>query len=245
MSFAGADCSVPLAPHHLDLAQSRLGAAPLVWGRYFNGFHATAAEYLPSEAGLFRAANLKLLPIAQQTPKVGGNKAAGAKHAAMNVEKFITRIGFEQLAASGTEYLMFLDVEGDAENPSLSADYFVGWSNGIVTASGMASNGRFVVLPAVYARTNDDATWHALAAAHADGAHPCRAVWVTRQHFDACTKPMPEWQSAFLTPGVALPCPIVCWQYAIDCPDGDGVDLELLTPTDADRAMLLDRLVVP
>ncbi len=70
---------------------------------------------------------MKLIPIAQQTPKVGGSA-----------------------------------LEGAARNPSLSAEYYAGWSKTLVSASGDQSEGRFTVLPAVYARSRDDHTWQAL-----------------------------------------------------------------------------------
>jgi hypothetical protein len=241
-----ADTSVRLTRAQFDLAADLTKSQPLAWGRYFNGYHTTAAEYRPQEAGLFEALRLRLLPVAQQTPKVGGTALDGASNAALNVYKFIERIGLEHLAASGTEYLMFLDVEGDQQgNPSLSAAYYTGWSQTLIAASRDQSNRRFTILPAVYGRSRDTTTWQALRDAEANGAEPCRGVWVTRQHFDACTKPRPDWETTFLTPEVPLSCPVYVWQYAIDCPTGDGVDLDLLNPDDALREELLKRLVVP
>lgn len=189
------------------------------------------------------------MPVAQQTPKVGKDAAEGAANAKTNVQKFIQRIGADRLAANGSEYLMFLDVEDDDStgSPALNADYWIGWSKALVAESQAQSAGRFTILPAIYAPCRSVTTWNALAEAKTKGAEPCRAVWITRCHNQACDKPMPDWdgEQKFRTPSVALSSPIVCWQYAIDCPDGNGVDLDLVTSHDADRQFLLDRLIVP
>src|SRR3954464_6754681 len=173
-TIGGADTSVALTQALFNQAKQFLTARPLVWGRYFNGYHTTSAEYKPSEAALFQALNLKLLPLAQQTPKVGGTREDGAATAALNVNKFISRIGADLLAAHGTEYIMFLDVEGDPAggNPSMSADYYVGWSARLLIASHDESKGRFKIVPGIYARTKDTDTWNALLAAEANGAEP-------------------------------------------------------------------------
>lgn len=248
MSVAAADCSVPITQRHLDLARLEFGETPVVWGRYFNGHRTHPAEYVTTEAARFRTAGLKLLPIAQQTTEVQKAEAAAA-HAKMNVEKFISRIGVDRLAANAREYLMFLDVEDDPKtsSPALGAAYFVNWSKALVAESRGQSNNRFTIFPAIYAPRRSNDTWNALLEAQQAGAEPCRAIWVTRSHDNACDKPVPDWnaQHDFRTPAVALPYPIVCWQFALDCPDRNGVDFDLLTADDADRAMLLSRLVVP
>ena len=243
MSVAGAaDSSIRLTKSRFNLAKKLLRLTPVAWGRYFNGFHTHPAEYQPEEAALFRELNVKLIPIAQQTPKVGGTALEGAAHAAVNVYKFISRIGVDHLAAHGDEYLMFLDVEG---SPSLSAEYYTGWSKTIVAASRDQSERRFTILPGVYARPRDTKTWESVRDAKRLGAEPCRGVWSARYHFNACDKPRPEWEKDFITPSPAPDCPVLLWQYAIDCPDGNGVDCDLIAPDEAAQSMLLDRLIVP
>ena len=241
-TIAAADSSVRLTRSRFNSAKSLLGERPAAWGRYFNGFHTHSAEYQPEEASLFKELKVKLIPIAQQTPKVAGSALDGAAHAAVNVYKFISRIGVDHLAKNGSEYLMFLDVEGA---PSLSADYYTGWSKTLVSASRDQSERRFTIVPAVYARPRDDETWTALSEAHRMGAEPCRGVWTARFHFNACDKPRPDWEANFLTPSTALDCPVLIWQYAIDCPDGNGVDCDLLSPDVDAQSILLDRLIVP
>lgn len=241
------DASVRLTRSLYNLAVKSGGSPPVAWGRYFNGYHTTTAEYAPQEAALFEALDLKLLPIAQQTPRVGGSALDGASNAALNVYKFITRLGADHLALQGTEFVMFLDVEGDANgsNPSLSADYYLGWSQTLVKASRDQSNGRFTIVPAVYGRTKDDATWKAIADAEGRGAERCRGVWATRQHTGACGKPRPDWETDFLTPANLGDRPVLVWQYAIDCPDGNGVDLDLINPDPAIQTSFLKQLVTP
>src|SRR5262245_18474452 len=246
-TLAATDTSVRVTRPLFELAARSAGEAPLAWGRYFNGFHTTAAEYQPVEAGFFEALGLKLLPVAQQTPKVNRTQADGAANAALNIYKFISRIGLDVLAAQGNEFLMFLDVEGEptGSNPSMSADYYLGWSKTLVASSREQSGNRITIVPAIYARAKDDVTWNALIDAQNRGAEPCRGVWITRQHIDACTKPRPQWEKAFITPGPAIGCPVMVWQYAIDCPDGNGVDLDLINPDATAQKALLDRLVTP
>ena len=241
-TIGAADSSVRLTRSRFNLAKSLLGERPAAWGRYFNGFHTHAAEYRPEEAALFKELKVKLIPIAQQTPKVAGTALEGAAHAAVNVYKFISRVGVDHLAKSGDEYLLFLDVEGD---PSLSAEYYAGGSKTLVSASRDQSEGRFTIFPAVYARPRDSKTWQALRDAEQSGAEPCRGVWSARYHFNACDKPRPDWEPDFITPSPAPDCPVLLWQYAIDCPDGKGVDCDLLSPDPAVQSLLLDRLIMP
>lgn len=247
----GVDSSVPLSLALFDLATRKLdGTTPAFWGRYFNGYHHTDAEYVPIETALFSGKNLKLLPLAQQTLKVHGTKADGAQHARVNVQKFIAAMGVEHLAESGGEFVMFLDIEGEekGKNPSLSSDYYVGWSTALVSESRARSDGRFVILPGIYARTKDSTTWQALADAQAGGTEPCAAIWVTRQRTGACNRPLVSWNAkdaSFLRPSGDLGSPVVCWQFAIDCPDGNGVDLDIVNPEPDTMKNFLDRLVTP
>jgi hypothetical protein len=246
MIIAGADSSAPITQHQFDFAVERLGAAPVAWGRYFNGRHAHPAEYVAGEAGFFRARHLKLVPLAQQTTEVRKAEHA-AEHARMNVQKFIGRVGLDRLAANGNEYLMFLDVEDDpsTDSPVMTPEYWVNWSQALVDESRAQSGNQFTILPAIYGRHNSAATWQALAAAEDAGAERCRAVWVARAFKNGCTRPLPEWNAEldFLT--VPVQCPIVLWQYAIECAHGGVVDLNLITANAADRDFLLSRLAVP
>jgi hypothetical protein len=60
----------------------------------------------------------------------------------------------------------------------------------------------------------------------------------------ACDAPIPNWDAPFDTPAVPLPCPILLWQFAIDCLTADGIDFDMVNPDPAATA-LLDRLILP
>ena len=61
----------------------------------------------------------------------------------------------------------------------------------------------------------------------------------------ACTKPIPSWDAPFDTPSVTLPCPVMLWQFAIDCLFEGGVDYDMVNPDPAVASALLNRLVFP
>ena len=103
---------------------------------------------------------------------------------------------------------------------------------------------RFRIVPGVYCRQNQAPTWTAVADA-AQLGYRCAGAWVFRMHTDACTKPIPGWEAAFNTPAVALPCPVMIWQFAIDCLFEGGVDFDMINPDPGVATALLNRLVVP
>lgn len=70
-------------------------------------------------------------------------------------------------------------------------------------------------------------------------------VDLVRMRSGACTKPVPEWDAAFNTPSVALPCPLMAWQFAIDCLFDGGVDFDVVNPDSQAATALLNRLVIP
>jgi hypothetical protein len=117
----------------------------------------------------------------------------------------------------------------------------LGWSTAI-TAHARRSG--LTMLPSVYCRQNQNATWDAVARA-AQLGFPCAGAWVFRMRTGACTKPIPEWDAPFNTPSVSLPCPVMLWQFAIDCLFEGGVDFDMVNPDPAVAAALLNRLVFP
>ena len=247
----GADTLVPVT-HRVDgtsvvdlVRQHYGGVTPLFWGRYFKrpGF---ADDYQPATEGpILRDNNIQLLPIARQTNRVGGTATQGAQDAVDNVDAFVQSLGVESLAKVGGELLMFLDVEGtSAQNPNLSTDYWIGWSSALVNHSRAVSGERFTVVPGVYCRKDQSPTWQAIADADRLGFR-CTGAWVFRMHTDACTKPLPNWEPAFNTPAVALPCPIMLWQFAIDCLFEGGADFDMVNPDAEIANALTNRLVMP
>jgi len=247
----GADTLVPVT-HRVDgrsvvdlVREHYGGATPLFWGRYFKrpGF---AEDYqAAAESAVLRENNIQLLPIARQTARVAGTAVQGAQDAIDNVDAFVQSLGVESLAKAGGEMLMFLDVEGtSAQNPNLSTDYWIGWSGALVSRSRALSGGRFAVVPGVYCRKDQSPTWQAIADADRLG-FPCTGAWVFRMHTDACTKAIPNWEAAFNTPAVPLPCPIMLWQFAIDCLFDGGADFDMVNPEVEIANARLNRLVLP
>jgi hypothetical protein len=241
----GADTLVPVTQDIVDLVRNRYGTTPLFWGRYFKrpGF---AQDYQPStENAVFDANHIRLLPIARQTTRVAGSAADGAQDAVLNVDAFTTSFGIDYLSKIGGELLMFLDVEAtSATNPNLSLDYWIGWSTALVAHSTRVSGGRFAIVPAVYCRKDQNPTWNVIARADTLG-YRCFGAWVFRMRTGACTRPIPQWDAPFNTPTVALPCPIMLWQFAIDCLFEGGVDFDMVNPDPAVAAALLNRLIFP
>ena len=240
-----ADTLVPVTEDIVSMVRGHLGATPLFWGRYFKrpGF---AQDYQPQiENAVFNAHQIRLLPIARQTNRVAGTASDGATDALLNVDAFTTSLGMDYLAGIGGEMLMFLDVEGTSDqNPNLSVDYWIGWSGALVAHSQRVSGGRFAIIPAVYCRQNQNPTWNAIVTAGQLG-FPCAGAWVFRMRTGACTRPVPTWDAPFNTPAVPLPCPIMAWQFAIDCLFEGGVDFDMINPDPGVASALLNRLVFP
>ena len=224
----------------IDAATQMLGAPPPFWGRYFkrpgDGVYAKSAE-----SPALHANGIKLLPIARQTRNVGGSRQLGGEDAAKNAAAFINAMGIEHLAAEGAEFLIFLDVEGDGpKNPSLAAEYYIGWSTELVAQSRKLSSGRFTLLPAVYARTLDSKTWKAIALATAAGAEPPRGAWVA--FGIGRDEPNPSaFDAKKTTPPGGVPFPVMLWQFRL----GEIFDLDMVNPDVAIGQALLERLVLP
>lgn len=242
----GADTLIPVTQTLVDAVVRHYGGQqPAFWGRYFKrrGF---AQDYQPAqENAILRRNGIRLLPIARQTARVNLTATAGAEDAVANVDAYFAAFNLDYLAASGRELLMFLDVEGTSDaNPNLSVDYWLGWSATLTRYSERQSRARVKLLPAVYCRQNQAATWQAIVDADRLG-FPAAAAWVFRSRTDACSKPIPEWDAKFNTPALTLPCPIVAWQFAIDCIIAGGVDFNMIHPDPVTEALLLSRLILP
>jgi len=225
------------------IAAEHLNETPAFWGRYFKhpGY---ALDYSPirENAVLYRE-SIRLLPIARQTIRVGGTVEDGLADGDRNVDAFVNALRADYLASQGRELLMFLDVEGtSSSNPSLSLPYFIGWSNALAQRSAERSGGRFAILPAVYCRQSNDETWRVIAHA-ADLGHPVASAWIFRARRGACAS-IPDWDPGFFMPSIPLPCPVMAWQFAIDCFD-HILDFDMVNPAPEVEKALLSRLVIP
>ncbi|HEV7643858.1 MAG TPA: hypothetical protein VGO50_07970 [Pyrinomonadaceae bacterium] len=250
----GADSSIVVSHqingvNLLDLATGHFGEAPLFWGRYFKNLQQLSnAEYIGrKEANLLRERNIRVLPTAQQTTKVGGSGATGAADGRGNVEDLIASFGVDYLATQGNEFLMFLDVE---PTHPLSADYYSGWANGITQRSLEISGERFRVLPAVYLNRRDRATWNAVIAAAERGTE-CSGFWVANYggRSDQITPgagcaPLLDWSQSETRPDLELPAEVLIWQYSEECHGGDGFDCNMTNPS-INMDELLQKLILP
>jgi hypothetical protein len=236
----------PSASAALLTTAQALFADPKFWGRYFKSPGSTApAVYKPAVENVFlHAKNIRVLPIAQQTNNVGStNPTVADTDAKANCGAIIEAFGADHLASQGDEFLVFLDVEG-AGASHLSKEYWTKWSATLVSESKSASGNRFTFNPCVYGRKDDNTTWTALSDACQAGAQ-CGGVWIFREHLNACSNGFIDWEPAFLTPTVQLPCEILLWQFAEDCPGSTGVDADQTNPNLGPATLILDRLILP
>lgn len=240
----GVDTLDPVTTKLLSDAQQMLGGRPQFWGRYFKNPKDHVYDPL-TESPLLRTNGIALLPIARQTKHVAGSAELGASDARDNAAALVHALGVDHLAGQGTQFLMFLDVEGTKKNPSLSPAYYTGWSRALIDESRSLSGDRFTIVPAVYARTKDDDTWTAIATAVAAGAEACRGAWVARGH--SCSSANPAtFETVFLTPSVPLAFPILLWQFKLDCPPATQIfDLDMANPDDSAGKFLMERLAIP
>ena len=226
----------------IELATALYGEAPVFWGRYFTSASAGGnVEYRHlKENQPLRDNNIRVLPIARQTNRVSGTHSEGSADAEKNADDLLATFGADYLASQGGSFYMFLDVEG---SPSLSEAYYAGWAQTLTAHSSSQTSGEVEILPCVYAVRSDTPTWSAIAAAVLAGA-ACNGAWIARWPSSGC-QPLPEWDAGKVTPDVAIPCPILIWQYANDCHGGGGFDCSETNPGIDLQSDLLDQLVLP
>jgi hypothetical protein len=211
-------------------AATALGVTPSFWGRYFTSITAGDGEYRHRvEDPILAALGIRVLPIARQTPRVGGSLDRGLTDGLANGADLLATFGASLLGAM-PGVRIFLDVEGD-ETSRLSRDYYTGWTSGLSQAMGDVR-----VMPCVYGIPADETTWRALSGAVSAGV-ACYGVWLS--HPNAAAEPVP-WTPGMLAPFQEIPgVPILFWQYHF----GPSFDRNLLNP-DVDDSVL-DTLVSP
>lgn len=241
----GADSSSPVTASVVAAATALFGRTPAVWGRYFTKPTTSGTvEYRHAQENPVLAQYaIRLLPVARQTKDTAGSTAQGTSDAQGNVDDLFDSFGADYLASLGTEFLMFLDVEGtpSSGSPSLGLDYWTGWAQTLGEHSRAASGGRVEVLPCAYARQGDNTTWDVLTQAAGQGIS-CYGAWVARSYSGSCT--MADWDETIVAPSVPLPCDILLWQYAENCCDG-AIDTSQTNPSLDIDTLLLQRLILP
>ena len=136
LGAAGADSSTEVVhtiygKTLLEHAAGLFGGPPRFWGRYFKiPEQQGGTQYNPkTEHAALASAGIRVVPIARQTGRIHGNKADGAQDANGNVLAIFAAFGVDYLQTQGGEFYVYLDDEG-APNPTLSTDYWSGWSAG-------------------------------------------------------------------------------------------------------------------
>jgi hypothetical protein len=246
----GADSSQPVntevnGQNLVQLATGVFGQTPVFWGRYFTSAATTGSvEYSHSQENQTLAENnVRLLPIARQTAHVGGSQESGSADAALNAQDIFATFGGDYLVTQGTQFLMFLDVEGTPQSgsPSLSLDYFTGWAQGLASTSQSLSNGQITILPGVYGRQGDNTTWNNLVSAWGQGIQ-CAGAWVARYYYSGCS--MTDWNNSIVMPSVALPFDVLLWQYQENCAE-QTIDCNQTNPAVDIQSLLLSKLILP
>ena len=240
----GADSFSQVTSALIQSAANIFGSTPQFWGRYFKSpTGGSAAEYdHGTEDPVLAQANIRVLPVAQQTGHVNGSQAQGAADAQLNVADILATFPQANLIAQGGQFLMFLDVEGvSAQAPSLSLDYYTGWAQTLVNFSQSETNNGVTILPCVYGRQLDNVTWNTLNTANANGI-PCHGAWVARYPGGCSAR---DFDSTRAIPPVPLPCDVLIWQYGENCANGK-IDLNQTNPNIADiQTALLNKLILP
>ena len=240
----GADSFSQVTPGLIQAAADIFGATPAFWGRYFKSTTAKSPpEYSHSkENAALAQANVRVLPVAQQTANVNGTQAQGATDAQLNVADILATFPQASLVAQGGQFLIFLDVEGvSPQAPSLSLAYYTGWAQTLVSFSQSQSNNAITLLPCIYARQLDNVTWNTLKAANANGV-ACHGAWVARYPGGCDAR---DFNPSFAIPKVKLPCEVLIWQYGAECA-GKRIDLNQTNPNVVNiQSEFLNKLILP
>jgi hypothetical protein len=244
--YLGADVDALVTQRMVGAAKRQLGAVPQFWGRYFKGpGDQNPVRYqAQAEGPVLRANNIRVLPIAQQTNHVDGDRPLGSQDGLRNAAAIIASFGRTYLSAMQGIFV-FLDVEGPPRQ-SLNAEYYRGWSDALI-AGGKSDmvfrdNGvgdPITFWPGVYGTHGDDETWKALVTATADGA-VCRGTWIARLVRTGC-HPLGPWNEQFIRPA-SLPSsmPVLLWQGVQEC---QNIDYNRANPDTSTN--LMSGLVLP
>jgi hypothetical protein len=143
--------------------------------------------------------------------------------------------GEDYLAAQGDGFYLFLDVEGVDGQPSLSTEFYQGWSKAVTQASSKVK-----LLPSVYLNGSDNPTLKNLSSAIKAGS-PCLGIWLARYGTNPKIKPWNRAKLKFQTP---VPCKILLHQYIGDVLDG-VYDFNQINPFLDRPELVLKRLILP
>ena len=228
----------------LEHAAGLFGGPPRFWGRYFKTPEQQGGtQYNPkTEHAALASAGIRVAPIARQTARINGSESDGIDDAKGNVLAVFAAFGVKYLADQGGEFYVYLDDEG-APNPTLSVDYWSGWSDTLSAYSRQISSDTVELQPGLYCNFDHD-SWLALRTAVNQGAR-CQTAWIARWKTGGqICMPVQPWNTAQLTPAPVPACPIHIWQYAQECQGGDGFDMDEANPG-LPLEDLLGKLILP
>jgi len=229
----GVDTMQVVTPTSIQEATKMLGARPGFWGRYFFG---RDAEYRGGvENKILHDYGIRVAPVGRETNVINGNYNKGIEVGGKHAADVLVTFGEDYLAAHGGAFYIFLDTE-PAPQPTLSTDYYLGWSKAIAGASKKV---RF--LPAVYLNHGDDRAAQALKLAIEKGAE-CFGLWVANYGRSARVSP---WKSVQAQAAIDVNCPVLIHQYIGDV-EGGVYDFNEINPyLDEPNNLVLNRLILP
>ncbi len=233
--MVGVDSLSPVTADVIADATRALGTCPRFWGRYFtNAASIGTGEYQRfSENEVLRKSDIRVLPVARQTDRVGGNRSDGQKDGTANARDLVTNFGEDYLISQGGIFRLFLDVEGSGLS-HLSKDYYQGW------VEGLAQGARDVtVMPCVSGIPGDAQTWDALYRAVSEGTE-CDGLWLSYPYSNH-VEPV-QWNPRLLAEFVGLAgAKVLLWQYFF----GAKFDRNMMNPAVVDTRSFLQTLVLP
>jgi hypothetical protein len=242
MATVGADASSTATTPLITTAGQVLRRHPQFLGRYFKNPQNPDPTQYSGKAENHLLQGLPVLCFARQTARVNGTRIDGTSDAVWNMAAVIEAFGLNYLHGLGYDPLILLDTEPPPANPTLTAEYYTGWSAALRAGEYVPRPHQFTLrfTPGIYLNQGDAGTWTALGAAIAQGA-TCAGVWVARYDHRTGDEGPPAWDTAHLKPDAPTampPCPIIGWQYAGDY-QGGPLDFNILEPTSAATTLAL------
>jgi peptidoglycan hydrolase-like protein with peptidoglycan-binding domain len=233
--IGGTDTLINVEANMIPEAKQLMGTSPQFWGRYFQG-NSRDGEYLhKQEDKPLHDAGIRVLPISRQTNRVNGTQQDGMVLGTSHANDVLVTFGEDYLAAQGNSFYIFLDVEGVGGQPSLSKEFYQGWSKAVTQASSKVK-----LLPSVYLNGSDDKTLRNLSTAIKEGS-PCLGIWLARYVNTPLIKP---WNRQGVKLNPAVPCKILIHQYIGDV-SGGVYDFNQINPFLDNPELVLQRLILP
>jgi hypothetical protein len=205
--IAGVDTLEEVRSNIIPPAKTIIGAAPRFWGRYFQGNIKDGEYRRANENKPLRDAGLSVLPITRQTNVVNGTEQDGINFGTLHAKDIVNTFSEKYLESIGDSFYVFLDVEGVGGEPSLSKEFYKGWSQSVINASSKVR-----LLPSVYLNGSDKTTLRNLTLAMREGSE-CLGVWLARYNNTPQIKPWSK-QGVELDP--PIPCKVLILQYVGD-----------------------------